>query len=688
LVRDDILSRVTELENANQWAEAESLLREALSSSPTDADLAAALGHILCLTSREDEAAGLARLAAETPEGHSLVRILAHHYHLKKLAAKRIRRPDPHAESRLEELKRVARHRGIELSPFPGIRLSACLIVRDEERHLPECLQSLKGVCDEVVVVDTGSTDATVAIAESYGCKVGHTEWTNDFSAARNVALDLATGDWALWIDADERLDGNSYSTILSGLVRPQFGGFTIPIINYLNDDESQDLVQHRPCRLFRLLPEIRFEGKIHEQITPSIHELGLPIAHLDGALIHHYGYRASEMDAKNKGDRNISLILSELERNPEDGFHWFNLGNSYFNENEWEKCAEACKKAAGFLEPGIYHGQFCYQLWAFSLHFLGRFEEAIDVCDQADSAGFGGQLIEYARAFCYHSLGKYEDALRAIRAAKSQTLEYWQTGDLSIGAYKADFLEAQILVAMGQNDEALPILNSIVERQPTFKAARLFLALELKRRDDNFGALDLAMECIEAGENGRIAADLAVSCASELGLTDKVLMAREAAWRVDPTNLSLWNAWVLAAELAESWEIAVQAYCEHAQNFDPDPKVLINAGRALERVGAFQLALQCYEDAILLDPQDSNAYFNAGDLLYRSEKFSDAVLFYRKGVELAPGNDQGWFVFGNALYQSGSPAAAIIAYETSLAINPSHVSVKANLELARKDVA
>lgn len=688
MAHGEVLSRVSELEDANQWAAAESLLRESLERDPDDPDLAAALGHILCLTSREDEAVGLVRVASEVAEGHALVRILAHHYHAKKLAAKRIRRPDPDAELKLESLKRIARQRGVDLAPFPGISLSACLIVKDEERHLEACVRSLQGVCDEIVVVDTGSSDSTVTIAERLGCKVGHTAWTNDFSAARNVALDLANGDWALWIDADERLDRNSYSTILSGLVRPQFGGFTIPIINYLNDDESQDLVQHRPCRLFRLLPEIRFEGKIHEQITPSIHELGLPIAHLDGALIHHYGYRSSEMDAKNKGERNISLILSELEKNPEDGFHWFNLGNSYFNENEWEKCAEACEKAASFLEPGIYHGQFCYQLWAFSLHFLGRFEEAVAVCDRADSVGFGGQLIEYARAYCYYSLGKYDDALQAIRSAQSHALEYWQTGDLSIGAYKAEFLEAQILVAMGQNDEALPILNTVVEKQPTFKPARLFLALELKRRGDSAAALELAKDCVEAGENGRIAADLAVSCAADLGFTDKVLAIREAAWRADLTNLALWNAWVLAAELAEDWEIAVRAYGEHAQHFEPDARVLVNAGRALERMGSFQLALQCYEDAILLDPEDSNAYFNAGDLLYRAEKFSDAVLFYRKGVELAPGNDQGWFVFGNALYQSGSPAAAIIAYETSLAINPSHEAVRTNLEMARKDAA
>jgi glycosyltransferase involved in cell wall biosynthesis len=94
------------------------------------------------------------------------------------------------------------------------MKISACLIVKDEERHLDRCLSSLQGIVDEIVVVDTGSTDGTLEIAQSHGAVIGSFDWCDDFSAARNASLDLATGDWVLWIDADEALTPESASSI------------------------------------------------------------------------------------------------------------------------------------------------------------------------------------------------------------------------------------------------------------------------------------------------------------------------------------------------------------------------------------------------------------------------------------------------------------------------------------------
>src|SRR4029077_18021100 len=87
--------------------------------------------------------------------------------------------------------------------------LSAAIIVKDEADHLDACLSSLHGLVDEIVVVDTGSTDGSVAVAERHGAVVAHEPWRGDFSAPRNRSLDLATGDWILYIDADERVRGD-----------------------------------------------------------------------------------------------------------------------------------------------------------------------------------------------------------------------------------------------------------------------------------------------------------------------------------------------------------------------------------------------------------------------------------------------------------------------------------------------
>lgn len=98
--------------------------------------------------------------------------------------------------------------------------LSLCMIVRNEEQNLSECLDSVKNVVDEIIVIDTGSTDETVGIAESYGAQVEHFPWCDDFSKARNESIKYASGDWILWLDADERLLPESIP-VLQDLLRP-----------------------------------------------------------------------------------------------------------------------------------------------------------------------------------------------------------------------------------------------------------------------------------------------------------------------------------------------------------------------------------------------------------------------------------------------------------------------------------
>ncbi|MCS7301430.1 MAG: glycosyltransferase, partial [Fimbriimonadales bacterium] len=151
-----------------------------------------------------------------------------------------------------------------------GVKITLSMIARNEAQYLEACLQSVQGVVDEIVLVDTGSDDATPQIAERYGAKVIRTEWRHDFAAARNIALQHATGDWILVLDADERLTPESKQAILNAVRHPQFAGYYLEI---LNEIRNGDYFVHRIVRMFRRLPELRWEGVIHEQITPSIVE-------------------------------------------------------------------------------------------------------------------------------------------------------------------------------------------------------------------------------------------------------------------------------------------------------------------------------------------------------------------------------------------------------------------------------
>lgn len=674
------------LQAEGKWGIAADLLEEALSHSD-DPEVAAECALARCYNACEDDALRILTQAEGAARYPQLLCILSAHFNARKVIAQRLKRKDLAAEDGLREVRRLAKAASISLGEQRKPTLSAVLIARNEEKHIADCIESVRPVCDEIVVVDTGSTDATVAIAERFGAKVSTFEWCDDFSAARNHALSVATCSWCLWIDADERLDPQSYGAILSALVRPHFGGFTIPIVNFLNEDESQDQIVHTPCRLFQRLPGVAFEGRIHEQIAPSIQRLGLPIAMLDARILH-YGYRQSEVVEKRKHDRTISLLEKTLEENPDDDFQQFNLANAYYTAGRYEDALPWFEEAADNIQPGAHHGQFAFQSWAFCLFALGRFEEAIAVCERANEQGFPGPLVEYARAFALKQLNRNEEALEVISRAERMQLDPRETGDRSILEYKLRFLRAQVHTARGETEEAEQAYREVVAKVPGFYPAHLGLALELKRQGRVAEALDVAQVALRADEeHAAIAVDLAVACAEEMGDPFAAVRICEEAARAHPGSRPIWERWLAWAERAEDWPSVVAACSFFAHHFDAEADVLIRAGRALMHTGQYQLALQCFEDACALEPENANAYWHVGDLFSRCERWAEAALAYRKGLTLDSTNADAWFTLGNALYYLGKPDASVLALETALSLKPDHAKAKHNLALVRDDL-
>jgi glycosyltransferase involved in cell wall biosynthesis len=207
-------------------------------------------------------------------------------------------------------------------------RLSLCMIVKNEEQYLEGCLQSVQGVVDEIIVVDTGSTDRTVEIAARFGAKILPFVWENDFSAARNESLRHATGEWILYLDADERL-AEGQTQLLRSLIKNQNAGaymVTIEGDHYL----STGIIRQTNAypRLFRLHPSVRFMGKVHEQITPGLMKLGLKV--IDSSIVvEHLGYGQDFETVKKKCRRNIEILREYLHDHPDDGYTQFQIGNT-----------------------------------------------------------------------------------------------------------------------------------------------------------------------------------------------------------------------------------------------------------------------------------------------------------------------------------------------------------------------
>jgi tetratricopeptide (TPR) repeat protein len=194
--------------------------------------------------------------------------------------------------------------------------LSAALIVRDESSVLDACLESLHGIVDEIVIVDTGSVDDTPSIARRHGALLLSRPWDDDFSAARNHSLEHASGDWILYIDADERLIGADRAMIERLLVDAREVAFRIPL------RPLSTTTAYLEYRLWRNDPRIRFEGLIHERIAPSIYQVseldGRPISDCHLMLLDHVGY---EGDRRRKHLRNLPMLTKFVEQQPDHLF-------------------------------------------------------------------------------------------------------------------------------------------------------------------------------------------------------------------------------------------------------------------------------------------------------------------------------------------------------------------------------
>ena len=206
--------------------------------------------------------------------------------------------------------------------------LSVSMIVRNEEKYLRGCLESLRGLADEIVVVDTGSTDSTVAIAREHGAHIHTFEWISDFSAARNESLRHCTGEWVLYIDADERIAQQSRDELLRIVKNSE--AFAYDCLLRGEEWLPKGLVHNiTPYpRLFRRLPFFRFEGKVHEQIVYSIQRNGYKVL-ASNVIIDHLGYAQPRDIVVGKCERNVDLLRKQLLEHPDDPYARFELGNT-----------------------------------------------------------------------------------------------------------------------------------------------------------------------------------------------------------------------------------------------------------------------------------------------------------------------------------------------------------------------
>lgn len=215
--------------------------------------------------------------------------------------------------------------------------LTLSMIVKNEEKYLKDCLESVKDVVNDIIIVDTGSNDNTLEIAKEYKAKIYHFDWINDFSAARNYALQYSPGDWILYLDADERLDPSSIKEVKRIVNGFSKAGYYCTVKSIDSKNERDHAIRY--VRLFRNSKEIKFTGKVHEQIVPSLIENKYELYH-SSILINHVGYDVDKNIKIAKAKRNLELLLNDYKEN-NSAYIAFQLGQTYFILEEYDKAQE-----------------------------------------------------------------------------------------------------------------------------------------------------------------------------------------------------------------------------------------------------------------------------------------------------------------------------------------------------------
>lgn len=245
--------------------------------------------------------------------------------------------------------------------------ISLCMIVKNEEQFIEQCLNSVKDLVQEIIIVDTGSTDKTIKICEKYKTSIYSFEWTNHFADARNFSLSKASSEWILWLDADEELEATNIQIMIETISKTNAAMLFMPIINYYGEalpvNQQQAYLYYQP-RLFRNHMGIKFYNQIHENpllpkknaVEQSIEILKIPI--------HHYGYLEDITKQKNKSQRNLQTLLKEYEQPNHSPWIEYHLASEFYRKKEYHTAFLYINEAIlGFLSQGLKPPALLYRL-------------------------------------------------------------------------------------------------------------------------------------------------------------------------------------------------------------------------------------------------------------------------------------------------------------------------------------
>lgn len=531
-------------------------LMEALEQDPKDANLFLQVAFVRMKQGEGKKAviaATQAILLAQHPDAYNFMGVLL--FEMKSYGAaeqffRRVLELDPdHAgakESLLDAIRMHQEHGDdepsesldavLKLLELKGPTLSLCMIVKNEEPFLDDCLNSVRGVVDEIVVVDTGSTDNTIQIARAHGARVLHFEWCDDFARARNVALDAASGDWILVLDADEEIDPQTKKELRKLITDKSKVGYGLLLENKLGNGLN-GVQTAIITRLFQNRPDVRYEGIIHEQVVNAMARTGMPTPPC-GVRIIHKGYTDATMTAKDKFHRNLTLLERQVAEHPEMSYAHFNLGQTYKVMNDHARAEAPFREALRLLEAenaprDLPYYPATYQGLADSLRGQERLDEAVAVIDEALGLWPTYPDLNYLKGYVLLAQNRPEQALGCFQKCRNTASQqiFMSGNDPDVQTYKSANAIAACYAKMDKKalarEYTLKAINECTRKtaEPTMNMAILLM------QDKKFAeALSYHAKALEIEEDHAPAWHGMGCCLFELGQFVDAIQAFEKA--------------------------------------------------------------------------------------------------------------------------------------------------------------
>ena len=503
-----------------------------------------------------------------------------------------------------------AREGGGLLLRHRKVRLSLCMIVRDNETTIGPCLASIRPYVDEIVVVDTGSKDRTPAICQEFGARLYQFPWCDDFSAARNESLKYARGDWIFWMDSDDTISddcGRRLRALADGPHDPSVLGHILQVhcpgpSRDPSGGEDVTVVDH--VKLIRNRPDLRFEGRIHEQLLPAIRRAGGEVAWTDLYVVHS-GSDHTAAGWERKLERDLRILHQDLNERPDHPFVLFNLGMTYADAKRYGDAIDFLEQCLAVSRPEESHLRKAFSLLVSALGQADRHDDAWRRCQEGLALYPEDKELLFRSGILHHHFGRLEAAERAyLRVLAESADRYFQSIDQGLAGYKARHNLALVYDDMGQFENVEAEWRRILDDHPDYIPAWRGLG-DVLLRQQKHPELEFEISRLLAAKNGlrREGVLLRGRLLAGRGRVAAALDEFEAADALDQDDLEALRAKCRLLFEQGPPALAEDALKELTRRAPDDPSAWHNLGTVLQRQHRHEQAARALEESLRLRP-------------------------------------------------------------------------------------